>query len=62
MRARRAWYDHDFLKQLADTVDPCDERGEFHAFAGPMFRAPLSTRTGAVTERDGFAYADVASG
>jgi diphthamide synthase (EF-2-diphthine--ammonia ligase) len=67
-RAPRAWagrsFDGDFLKQVPDTVDPCGERGEFHtfAFAGPMFRAPLSTRTGAVTERDGFAYAEVASG
>jgi uncharacterized protein (TIGR00290 family) len=67
-RAPRAWagrrFDDDFLQQLPDTVDPCGERGEFHtfAFAGPMFRAPLSARIGAVTERDGFAYADVASG
>lgn len=67
-RAPRAWagrrFDGDFLKQVPDTVDPCGERGEFHtfAFAGPMFRAPLSTRSGAVTERDGFAYAEVASG
>jgi hypothetical protein len=27
-----------------------------------MLRAPLSTYISAVTERDGFAYADVASG
>jgi uncharacterized protein (TIGR00290 family) len=66
-RAPRAWagrrFDDDFLKQVPDTVDPCGERGEFHtfAFAGPMLRAPLSTRVSAVTERDGFAYADVAS-
>lgn len=67
-RVPRAWagrrFDDDFLKQLPDTVDPCGERGEFHtfAFAGPMFRAPLPTRIGAITERDGFAYADVAGG
>ena len=42
-------------------VDPCGERGEFHSCvtAGPMFRAPIATRTGDVLERDGFVFCDV---
>jgi uncharacterized protein (TIGR00290 family) len=42
-------------------VDPCGERGEFHTCvtAGPMFSAPIATRTGGVVERDGFVFCDV---
>ena len=42
-------------------VDPCGERGEFHscATAGPMFDAPIATKTGDVVERDGFVFCDV---
>jgi uncharacterized protein (TIGR00290 family) len=56
-------FDHEFLAHLPEGIDPCGERGEFHtfAFAGPMFTGPIATRVGEVSERDGFAYADVLS-
>ena len=66
-QAPRAWagrcFDAEFLAGIPPGIDPCGERGEFHtfAFAGPMFRAPLATRVGEVSERDGFVYADVLS-
>lgn len=66
-QAPREWagrlFDRDFLLQLPEGVDPCGERGEFHtfAFAGPMFSAPIAARVGEVSERAGFAYADVLS-
>ncbi len=66
-QAPREWagalFDSDFVRRIPEGVDACGERGEFHtfAFAGPMFRAPLATRVGEVTERDGFVYADVLS-
>jgi diphthamide synthase (EF-2-diphthine--ammonia ligase) len=42
-------------------VDPCGENGEFHTFAyeGPMLSAPIPLRPGAISERGGFAYADL---
>jgi diphthamide synthase (EF-2-diphthine--ammonia ligase) len=66
-QAPRDWagrlFDQDFLLHLPRGVDPCGERGEFHtfAFAGPMFSGPIPTRLGGVSERDGFAYANVLS-
>jgi uncharacterized protein (TIGR00290 family) len=66
-QAPREWagrcFDAEFLADIPAGIDPCGERGEFHtfAFAGPMFRAPLATRVGEVSERDGFVYADVLS-
>lgn len=66
-QAPREWagtlFDSGFVRRIPEGVDACGERGEFHtfAFAGPMFRAPLATRVGEVTERDGFVYADVLS-
>jgi uncharacterized protein (TIGR00290 family) len=66
-QAPRAWagvlFDSDFVRRIPEGVDACGERGEFHtfAFAGPMFRTPIVTRVGEVTERDGFVYADVLS-
>ena len=54
-------YDAALLDDLPTTVDPCGENGEFHTFvhAGPVFDAPLAVRTGALVERDGFAYRDI---
>ncbi len=54
-------YDADFLDGLPAAVDRCGENGEFHTFAtdGPMFDQPLHVRSASVTERDGFAYADL---
>ena len=57
-------FDAALLADLPPSVDPCGERGEFHSFAyaGPMFRAPLSVRGGDVVERDGFVFADLLPG
>jgi len=54
-------FDHDLLRDLPGTVDPCGERGEFHSFAwdGPAFRHPVTVRRGDVVERDGFVFADL---
>lgn len=40
--------DHDFLKDLPDTVDPCGENGEFHTFVfdGPIFEKPVPFEVG----------------
>jgi uncharacterized protein (TIGR00290 family) len=54
-------FDASLLADLPESVDPCGERGEFHSFAyaGPMFERPISVRSGAVVERDGFVFADL---
>ena len=54
-------FDHSFLDDLPDGVDPCGEYGEFHTCVvdGPMFRSPLSAVGGQVVERDGFCFADL---
>lgn len=54
-------FDHAFLDELPEGVDPCGEHGEFHTcvLAGPMFRAPVSASVGELSERDGFCFADV---
>jgi uncharacterized protein (TIGR00290 family) len=54
-------FDGDLLSNLPDGVDPCGENGEFHtfAYAGPMFRAPISAQVGDVVQRDGFVFADL---
>jgi uncharacterized protein (TIGR00290 family) len=53
--------DHELLRQLPETVDPCGENGEFHTFtyAGPMFREPIPIKSGECVTRDGFVFADV---
>jgi uncharacterized protein (TIGR00290 family) len=58
--AGREW-DSRLLKDLPEGVDPCGENGEFHsfAFAGPMFREPITVDLGETVERDGFVYADL---
>lgn len=54
-------FDHDFLDDLPETVDPCGENGEFHSFvfAGPMLQDPIDISVGEIVERDGFVFADV---
>jgi uncharacterized protein (TIGR00290 family) len=54
-------FDATLLAELPALVDPCGERGEFHtfAYAGPMFRHPISIETGEIVERDGFVFADL---
>ncbi|WP_051088385.1 Dph6-related ATP pyrophosphatase [Amphritea japonica] len=54
-------YDHAFLDELADSVDPCGENGEFHSFVfdGPMFRNKIEITVGEIVERDNFIFADL---
>jgi uncharacterized protein (TIGR00290 family) len=55
-------FDATLLAELPAGVDPCGERGEFHTcvYAGPIFRHPLTLRTGERVRRDGrFEYCDV---
>ena len=53
--------DHDLVRRLPATVDPCGENGEFHtfAYAGPMFYESIPIETGTSITRDGFVYSDV---
>ena len=54
-------FDAALLADLPASVDPCGERGEFHAFAydGPMFRHPVPIQAGDIVTRDGFVFADL---
>ncbi|MCB0414071.1 MAG: diphthine--ammonia ligase [Bdellovibrionales bacterium] len=56
-------YDHSFIDDLPDSVDPCGENGEFHTFVynGPIFKKTISAEVGEIVERDGFIFADVAA-
>ena len=53
--------DAAFFRELPPGVDPCGENGEFHTFVydGPIFRTPVSVRTGQVVERDSFIFCDL---
>ena len=57
-------FDAALLDDLPASVDPCGERGEFHtcAYAGPMFKRPVSIETGVTIERDGYVFTDVTVG
>ncbi len=54
-------FDEKLLRDLPDGVDPCGENGEFHSFvyASPIFGQPIAVRPGSVSERDGFAWAEL---
>ena len=54
-------FDEDLLRDLPPGVDPCGENGEFHTFvhAGPVFRAPIPCRRGAVEDRGRFWFCDL---
>lgn len=51
-------YDHDFLSDLPEGVDPCGENGEFHTFVydGPIFSRSVGFQKGEVVLRDGRFY------
>lgn len=53
--------DERFFHKLPPCVDPCGENGEFHTFVfdGPIFREPVSCKTGEIVERDGFFFCDL---
>ena len=57
-------FDELLLRDLPPSVDPCGERGEFHTFAwaGPMFARSVPVMVGAIVERGGFVFADLAPG
>ncbi len=58
-------YDHGFLADLPQAVDPCGENGEFHTFvyAGPLFRSPVQFERGEVVLRDErFFYCELLDG
>lgn len=54
-------FDHAFLADLPDGVDPCGENGEFHTCVldGPMFSRPVAVAVGETVERDGFVFTDL---
>ena len=54
-------FDATLLRDLPPATDPCGENGEFHTCvtAGPMFTRVVRVAPGIVTERDGFAFADL---
>ena len=57
-------FDQTLLDDLPAGIDPCGENGEFHTFvaAGPMLTRAVAVTPGETVERDGMAYADLASG
>jgi uncharacterized protein (TIGR00290 family) len=46
-------FNHQFLEDLPDGVDPCGENGEFHSFVfdGPIFKRPVPFNKGKIVER-----------
>ncbi len=54
-------FDHAFLDDLPEGVDPCGENGEFHTcvLAGPMFHGSVPAVPREIVERDGFCFADL---
>jgi uncharacterized protein (TIGR00290 family) len=54
-------FDDVLLADLPPHVDPCGENGEFHtfAYAGPMFRYPITVVAGELRDADGFVFADL---
>ncbi len=55
-------FDHDLLRDLPPSVDPCGENGEFHSFAwdGPIFQRAIPHMRGEVVRRDRFCFCDLA--
>jgi uncharacterized protein (TIGR00290 family) len=53
--------DASFFRDLPPAADPCGENGEFHTFVfdGPIFRTPISVKTGEVVTRDSFVFCDL---
>jgi uncharacterized protein (TIGR00290 family) len=54
-------YDEKLLAELPAGVDPCGERGEFHAFCYrcPEFNEEIAVTVGDILERKGFWFADL---
>src|SRR2546423_5358015 len=64
-RSPREWagalFDPAFVSRIPAGIDPCGENGEFHTFVceGPMLSHAIRAAPGAISERDGFVYADL---
>ena len=45
--------DHDLLRDLPQSADPCGENGEYHSFvyAGPIFKTPIACKAGVTVMR-----------
>ncbi len=54
-------FDKSFLSDLPVNVDPCGENGEFHTFvfAGPIFKTPLSVKSGDVVQDGNLSFCDI---
>lgn len=54
-------FDHHFLQDLPDHVDPCGENGEFHTFVfdGPIFKKPLEVEKGEIVTRENYCFLDL---
>jgi len=54
-------FDHDFLNDLPDHVDPCGENGEFHTFvyAAPMFNKTIPCQLGRQHQSGQFYFIDL---
>lgn len=46
--------DHDFIRELPASVDPCGENGEFHTFCfdGPVFKSPIGFSIGEMVMKE----------
>ncbi|MHB8475856.1 MAG: Dph6-related ATP pyrophosphatase [Steroidobacteraceae bacterium] len=54
--------DHELLRDLPETADPCGEYGEYHSFvyAGPIFKKEIACRAGdRVMRAERFNYCDI---
>ncbi|MHB8743113.1 MAG: Dph6-related ATP pyrophosphatase [Sulfuricaulis sp.] len=54
--------DHDLLRELPESADPCGENGEYHSFVydGPIFSKPIACKTGEqVMRMSRFNYCDI---
>ena len=57
--------DHDLLRDLPESADPCGEYGEYHSFvyAGPIFKKAIACKTGErVMRTPRFNFCDVVPG
>ena len=54
-------FDHSFLDDLPENVDPCGENGEFHSFVyqSPLYSSPINISVGEKVLKDGFMFADL---
>jgi diphthamide synthase (EF-2-diphthine--ammonia ligase) len=54
--------DHDLLRDLPESADPCGEYGEYHSFvyAGPIFKKTIACKAGErVMRTPRFNYCDI---